>query len=48
MERTLGFRLMDSIKEIMELESAKTELSSALYLRKIDEKVKKRNGTNRK
>lgn len=40
MEKSLGFRLMDSIKEVMELENAKTELMSALYLRKIDEKVK--------
>lgn len=40
MEKALGFRLMDSIKEVMELENAQTELMSALYLRKIDEKVK--------
>lgn len=39
MKKTLGFRLMDSIKEVMELENAKTELMSALYLKKIDEKV---------
>ena len=40
MEKALGFRLMDSIKEVMEMENAKTELVSALYLRKINEKVK--------
>lgn len=40
MGKTLGFRLMDSIKEIMETENAKTQLTSALYLRKIDEKIK--------
>ncbi len=39
MKKALGFRLMDSIKEVMELENAKTELTSALYLRKIDEKI---------
>lgn len=40
MKKALGFRLMDSIKEVMRLENAKTELTTALYLRKADEKIK--------
>lgn len=40
MEKALGFRLMDSIKEVTELEMSQVELTSALYLRKTEEKIK--------
>ena len=34
MEKALGFRLMDSVKECTEIEMSKEELLSALYVRK--------------
>lgn len=39
MERALGFRLMDCIKEIGTFEIAKEELTAAIYARKVDEKI---------
>lgn len=41
MERSLGYRLLDNMRETMKLESAKTELISALYTRKIYEEMTK-------
>ena len=40
MERSLGYRLLDNMRETMKLESTKTELISALYTRKIYEETK--------
>ncbi len=39
MEKALGFRIMDSIKECAELELSKEELLSAIYMRKTEEKI---------
>lgn len=39
MEKALGFRLMDCIKECTELEMSKEELLTAIYIRKTEEKV---------
>lgn len=39
MEKALGFRLMDSIKECGEAELSKEELLTAIYMRKTDEKI---------
>lgn len=39
MEKALGFRLMDSIKEVTGIETSKMELTSALYLRKTEDKI---------
>ena len=41
MERSLGYRLLDNMRETMKLESTKTELISALYTRKIYEETKR-------
>lgn len=40
MEKTLGFRLVDSIREVSEIENLKMQLSSALYVKKVEEKIK--------
>ncbi len=39
MEKALGFRLMDAIKEVSEFEVSKEELLTALYVRKTQEKI---------
>ena len=39
MEKALGFRLMDCVKECTEIEMSKEELLSALYIRKTQEKI---------
>lgn len=39
MEKALGFRLMDSIREIAEIEVSKEELTAALYARTVEEKI---------
>lgn len=39
MEKALGFRLMDSIKEISGFEISIEELTTALYMRKTEEKI---------
>lgn len=39
MEKALGFRLVDSIKECTELEMSKEELLTAVYVRKTEEKI---------
>ena len=40
MERSLGYRLLDNMRETMKLESTKTELISALYTRSDRRKFK--------
>lgn len=40
MEKALGFRLMDSIREVSEFDISKEELLTALYVRKTEEKIK--------
>lgn len=39
MEKALGFRLMDAIKEVSEFEISKEELLTALYMRKTQDKI---------
>lgn len=39
MEKLLGFRLLDSIKEVAELENLKMQLLSALYVKKVEKKI---------
>lgn len=39
MEKALGFRLIDSIKEIAEMEASKEELTTALYARNVEQKI---------
>jgi hypothetical protein len=40
MGKALGFRLLDSVKEVTELEMAKEQLSAAIYKRETEEKIK--------
>ena len=41
MEKLLGFKLLDNIKEVGEYECIKIQLSSAIYTKKINEKMNK-------